>query len=172
MLIWKGVSGQARVHGGGGGGQGGIVPHLEIGKKMLSGEILTSFTYVLLMKLGGGDQHTLHTCKMEGGGQTGACETYPIWEGVRTRGLAPSRNKKRLSEEILIYFTYILLMKVGGGIGIHAKWKGVGGQARVQGRGGEEALPPRNRNKRCCQFSLVSNEIRGFFSVAETKILI
>ena len=26
-----------------------------------------------------GDRHTLHTCKMEGGGRTGAC---PWWEGV------------------------------------------------------------------------------------------
>ena len=29
----------------------------------------------------------------------------------------------------------------GGGIGIHAKWKGVGGQAHVHGKGGEGALP-------------------------------
>ena len=34
-------------------------------------------------------------------------------------------------------------MKLGGGIGIHAKWKGVGGQARVHGRVVREvALPP------------------------------
>ena len=33
-------------------------------------------------------------------------------------------------------------MKLGGGIGIHAKWKEVGGQTRVHGRGGEGALPP------------------------------
>ena len=41
--IWKGVSGQARVHGGGG-ARGRCPPPLEIGKKMLSEEILTSFT--------------------------------------------------------------------------------------------------------------------------------
>ena len=34
-------------------------PPLEIGKKMLSEEILTSFTYVLLMKLRG-DRYTIH----------------------------------------------------------------------------------------------------------------
>ena len=75
------MSGQARVHGGG----GGVTSPLEIGKKMLSEEILTSFTYVLPMKLGGGDRHTLHTCKIEGGGRTGAC---PWWDG----GLAPHKK--------------------------------------------------------------------------------
>ena len=60
---------------GGDGERGGLAPAppLEIKKMMLSEEILTSFTYVLLMKLGGGDRHTLHTCKMEGGRRTGAC---------------------------------------------------------------------------------------------------
>ena len=46
-------------------------------KKRLPEEILTAFTYVLLIT--SGDRHTLHTCKMEGGGRTGAC---PWWEGV------------------------------------------------------------------------------------------
>ena len=70
---------------------------------------------------------------MEGGGRTGAC---PWWEGVGARVLAPLENeKKRLSKEILISSTYILLTKLGG-IGVHAKWKGVGGEARVHGRGG------------------------------------
>ena len=46
-----------------------------------------------------------------------------------------------LSEEILTSFTYVLLMKLGGGgIDIHAKWKRVGGQALVHGRGGREGL--------------------------------
>ena len=104
---------------------------------MLSGEILTSFTneirggstYTAYMQNGRSwaDRRLRALSNLGGGGDEGSC---------------PSRNKKKLSEEILIYFTYILLMKLGGGIGIHAKWKGVGGQARVQGRGGEEALPP------------------------------
>ena len=47
---WKGVGGQALVHGGRGWGP---CPPLENEKKILSEEILTSFTYVLLMKLGG-----------------------------------------------------------------------------------------------------------------------
>ena len=45
---------------GGGGGEGALPPHLEMGKKMLSEEILTFFTYVLLMKLGGIDKHCTH----------------------------------------------------------------------------------------------------------------
>ena len=47
----EGVGGQAHVHGR---GRGGLAPPppppLEMGKKMLSEEILTSFTYILLMK--------------------------------------------------------------------------------------------------------------------------
>ena len=111
--LWKGVSKQERVHGGGA-GEGGIAPPLEIGKKMLSEEILTSFTCVSLMKLrGGGDQHTLHTYKMEGGvgGQA-------IVHGGGEGALPPpplENEKKRLSEEILSSFTYVLLMKLGGG---------------------------------------------------------
>ena len=42
------------------GGGGGLAPPLENEKKILSEEILTSFTYVLLMKLGGGDRYTIH----------------------------------------------------------------------------------------------------------------
>ena len=52
-------------------------------------------------------------------------------------------KKTRLSEDILISFTYILLMKLGGGgVSIHATWKGVGGQACVHGRGGRGCLAP------------------------------
>ena len=55
---WKGVGGQALVHGGRG---GGLAPPLENEKKILSEEILTPFTYVLLMQLGGGgDRYTIH----------------------------------------------------------------------------------------------------------------
>ena len=57
---------------------------------------------------------------MEGGGRTGAC---PWWEGVGA--LPPLENEKKiLSKEILISFTYVLLMKLGGGgdrYTIHAK---------------------------------------------------
>ena len=72
------VGWQARVHGRWGGGGEGALPPLQIGKKKLSEEILTSFTYVLLMKLGG-STNTAYMQKMEGGGRTGAC---PWWEGV------------------------------------------------------------------------------------------
>ena len=40
-------------------GERGPCP-LEIGKKMLSEEILTSFTYILLMKSGWIDKHCIH----------------------------------------------------------------------------------------------------------------
>ena len=49
------VGGQAHVHSRGG-GEEALPPPLEMGKKVLSEEILTSFTYVLLMKLGGIDK--------------------------------------------------------------------------------------------------------------------
>ena len=78
------VGGQAHVHSRGGGRGGLAPPPLEMGKKMLSEDILTSFTYVLLMKLGGIDKHC-----------------------------------------------------------IHAKWKGMGGQALVHGGRGFYPLPPR-----------------------------
>ena len=48
---------------------------------------------------------------MEGGGWTGAC---PWWKVVGA--LPPLENEKKiLSEEILTSFTYVLLMKLGGG---------------------------------------------------------
>ena len=72
---WKGVGGQALVHGGRGWGPC-PPPPLENEKKILSEEILTSFTYVLLMKLGGRLIH--YTCKMKEGGRTGVC---PWWGG-------------------------------------------------------------------------------------------
>ena len=37
-----------------------------------------------------GVRQTLHTCKMEGGGLTGAC---PRWEGLWRGGLSPSPRK-------------------------------------------------------------------------------
>ena len=77
----EGVSGQARDHGGGGGGRGGVPP-LEIGKKMLSEDFLSSFTYVLLMKLGGIDTLYMQNGRgwsdrrlsmVRGGGSEGLC---------------------------------------------------------------------------------------------------
>ena len=52
----------------GGGGGDGVLSPLENEKKRLSEEILTSFTYVLLMKLMG-DQYTIHAKWKEVGGQ-------------------------------------------------------------------------------------------------------
>ena len=89
---------------------------------------------------------------MEGVGRTGACQW---WEGVGARGPCPpiENEKKRLSEEILTSFTYVSLMKLRGDqYTIHAKWKGVGGQALVHGGRGWGARglcppPPRKRKK-------------------------
>ena len=58
-IKWKGVGGQALVHGGRGVGLAPL-PLLENEKKRLSEEILTSFTYVSLMRLGGGGIDTLY----------------------------------------------------------------------------------------------------------------
>ena len=62
------VGRQARVHCRGGGGPC-PPPPLEMGKKMFSEEILTSFTYVLLMKLVGIDIHCIHAKWKGVGGQ-------------------------------------------------------------------------------------------------------
>ena len=72
----------------------GALPPLENEKKILLEEILTSFTFVLLMKLGGG--RSIHyTCKMKEGGRTGAC---PWWVGGGRGGFAPLENEKRKGE--------------------------------------------------------------------------
>ena len=84
------VGGQALVHGGRGWGP---CPPIENEKKILSEEILTSFTYVLLMKLGGGAIDTLYMqnergwadrrlSMVEGGG----------WVGGGGGGLCPPRK--------------------------------------------------------------------------------
>ena len=88
--IWKGVSGQARVH-----GRwvelGGVAPPLEIGKKdAVRGNF--NFFHLCFTKeiMWGGGRHT---CKMEGGGRTGAC---PWWEGVvGERSCPPLENEKK-----------------------------------------------------------------------------
>ena len=102
-----------------------------------------SYTYVLLMKLGGGgstyiiDIHCIHA-KWKGVGE------QVLVHGGGRGVLPPLENeKKSVSKEILISFTYILLMRLGGGgIGIRVKWKGVGGQVRVQGREGRGGVAP------------------------------
>ena len=91
MQNGRGWADRRLVHGGRGLGRGDLGPPLENEKKRLSEEILTSFIYVLLMKLGGGGRHKLHTCKMEGGARTGAC---PWWEGWGARGPCPPPLEK------------------------------------------------------------------------------
>ena len=124
------------------GGEGALPPPPRNGKKMLSEKFLTSFTcFTNEIR---GDRQALHTCKMEGGGRIGA---WPWWEGVGAKRPCPPPRKwkkKRLSEEILTAFTYVLLIKlVGIDIHcIHAKWKGVGRQALVHGGRGWGPCPP------------------------------
>ena len=147
------VGGQARVHRRGGRERGPCPPPppLEMGKKMLSEEILTSFAYVLLMTLGGIDIHCIHATWKGVGGQA-------LVHGRRGWGrgrLAPpllENEKKKLSEEILTSFTYVLLMKLGGG-GIDTLYmqNGRGWADRrlsmVGGGGAEGALPPLENEK-------------------------
>ena len=104
----KGVSGQARVH------VGSMSFSLKMGKKMLSEEILSSFTKVLLMKLGGGgeDRHTLHTCKMKEIGRTVAC---PWWEGVGAKGLTSSRKKEAVRGNFNLFHLYFTNEIMGEG---------------------------------------------------------
>ena len=67
---WKGVSGQARVHG------GGRRTPLEIKKKDAVGGNFNLFHLCFTNEIRGGGRH--HTRKMEGGERAGAC---PWWGG-------------------------------------------------------------------------------------------
>ena len=70
------------------GGKGGLAPPRN-GKKDVVRRNFNLFHLCFTNEIRG-DRHTLHTCKMEGGGRTGAC---PWWEGVGARGLAPPPKK-------------------------------------------------------------------------------
>ena len=85
---WKGVGGQALVHGGR--GWGPCSPPLENEKKFLSEEILTSFTYGFTNEIRGG--RSIHyTCKMKEGGRTCACPWWE-WVGGYGEGALPPRK--------------------------------------------------------------------------------
>ena len=138
--IWKGVSGQARVYSGGGGGRGGIAPHPP--RNWKKDAVRGNFHLFHLCSTDEIRGESIHyTCKMEGwadrrvsivGGGEGALPPPPLEMG-----------KKMLSEEILTSFS-LLLMKLGriDKHCIHAKWKGVGGQALVHGKRGWGLCPP------------------------------
>ena len=105
------VGGQTRVHSRGG-GEGALPPPPpppRNGKKDVVRRNFNLFHLCFTNEIRG-DRQTLHTCKMEGGGRIGAC----LW--WERGGLAPplKNEKKRLSEEILNAFTYVLLMKLVG----------------------------------------------------------
>ena len=85
------------------GGEGALPPPPL---KMLSEGILTFCTYVLLMKLGG----STNTAYMQNGRGWADRRLSMVGEG----GALPpplENEKKRLSEEILTAFTYVLLIK-------------------------------------------------------------
>ena len=91
----------------------GSPPPLEIGKKDAVRRNFNLFHLCFTNEIkGGGDQHTLHTYKMEGG-VGGQAIVHGGGEGALPPPL--ENEKKRLSEEILSSFTYVLLMKLGGG---------------------------------------------------------
>ena len=72
-----------------------------------------------------GDRHTLHTCKMEGGGRTDAC---PWWEGMHGgEGSCPppieNEKKKGVKRNFNLFHLYFTSeIREGGGVGIHVKW--------------------------------------------------
>ena len=70
------------------GGCGGLALPLENGKNILSEEILTSFTYVLLMKLGGGG--AIDTLYMQN--ERGWADMHLSMVRGGARGLCPSRK--------------------------------------------------------------------------------
>ena len=84
------VGGQAHVHSRGG-GEREPCPPLEIGKKMLSEDILTSFTYVLLMKIGG----STNTAYMQNGRGWADRRLSMVGGGFTP---FPLENKKRKGE--------------------------------------------------------------------------
>ena len=72
------------------GGIGGLnPPPLEMEKKDAVRRNFNLFHLCFTNEIRG-DRQTLHTCKMEGGGRTGAC---PWWEGVGARGPCPPPRK-------------------------------------------------------------------------------
>ena len=108
----EGVGGQALLHG----GRGPCPPPLNNEKKRGGQEILISFTYTLLMNLGGGGDR--HTCNMERGGRRG--------------GLAPPRNEKKDVVKGNFNLTYILLIKLEGGSSyMQYGREGMSGQVRA-----------------------------------------
>ena len=73
----------------------------------------------------------------------------PRWEGALPPPPKLNNEKKRLSGNFNLFHLYFTNEFRGGGIGIHATWKGVGGQARVHAGGGRRRgyAPPRKWKK-------------------------
>ena len=111
------------------GGEGSLPPHENENKEAVRGNFNLShlyFTYEIRRGIG------IHAKSKGMGGQA---SVHGRGEGALLHPL--EMGKKVLSEEILTSFTYVLLTKLGWDrYTIHAKWKVVGGQARVRGRGG------------------------------------
>ena len=99
------MSGQARVHG----GRGGVAPPpLEIGKKDAVRGNFNLFHLCFTYEIRGESIHC--TSKVEGW----ADRRVSIVEGGEGALPPPLKMGKMLSEGILTFFTYVLLMKLGG----------------------------------------------------------
>ena len=99
---------------------------------------------------------------MEGGGRIGAC---PWWEGVGARGPCPPPLENEKKEAVIGNFNRFHLCFTDKIVGIdihciHAKWKGVGGQALVHsGRRWGPCPPPLENEKK-----ILSEEILTSFT--------
>ena len=105
-------------------GEGASPPPLEIGKKDAVRGNFNLFHLCFTYEIKGESIHC--TSKVEGW----ADRRVSIVEGGEGALPPPKNGKKMLSEGISTFFTYVLLMKLGGSTNtscIHAKWKGVGG---------------------------------------------
>ena len=142
----KGVSGQARVH------VGSMFFSLKMGKKMLSEEILSSFTNVLPMKIGGGGGST-YTAYMQNG-RDWADMRLSMVGGGGGRGVLPFLKKRGCQRKFESLSTIFYQWNYGGGGSAYIqnrRWSADRRVSMVVG-GGEGALhPPRNGKNRCCQ---------------------
>ena len=138
------MSGQARVHGGGG---KRASPPLKIEKK---NAVRGNFNLVHLCFTNEirGDRHTLHTCKMEGGGRTGAC---PWWEEVGALPPPPENEKKlAVRGSFNLFHLCFTNYEIRGGGSIHytCKMEGGGRTVACPWWEGVGALPPPPENEK------------------------
>ena len=88
-------------------GVGALPPPLEHGKKEAVRGNFNLFHLCFTSKIKGGSIH--YTCKMEGGGRTGAC---PWWEGVGGEGALPPPLENKKTNIQLIYYSICCSIKI------------------------------------------------------------